>query len=265
MALMISEVDPDWQADTLAYVRRLPYRNAITLSNITQLRQRCDVLIAHRAGQVQGVISHYRDLPFPAVSFVTEPGEVLPHLLQALSERVPALHNGAAGVLPEQRALQLASYSEIESVAIEMQMVVEPETLRPQPHASVRRLDSQDGPALQALAAIGDLGAWSAESLLLGPAFGAFEGDQLVAMATTRFATPDVIEIGNVVTHPQFRRRGLAAACVSALTETCFRLASRVYLMVITENESAFALYRRLGFWPAERFAFVRFRLKKVA
>jgi predicted GNAT family acetyltransferase len=95
-----------------------------------------------------------------------------------------------------------------------------------------------------------------------GPAFGAFVADQLVAMASTRFATPDVIEIGNIVTHPDYRRRGLASGCTSALVAACFSLASRVYLMVMVNNGPAFESYRALGFWPAERFGFVRFRLR---
>ena len=89
----------------------------------------------------------------------------------------------------------------------------------------------------------------------------AFVDGRLAAMASTHFATTDVIEIGNIVTHPGYRRRGLASACTSALVESCFGLASRVYLMVLAENDAAFNAYRALGFWPSERFAFVHFRL----
>ena len=51
------------------------------------------------------------------------------------------------------------------------------------------------------------------------------------------------------------------AAPRSALAEACFGLAPRVYLMVMAENAGAFEAYRGLGFWPAERFVFARFRL----
>ena len=112
------------------------------------------------------------------------------------------------------------------------------------------------------LAALGGLTAWDPESLGNGPAFGAFADGRLAAMAATRFATPDVIEVGNIVTHPGYRRRGLASACTSALAQACFVLAPRVYLMVMAENEAAFGAYRSLGFWPAERFGFVQFRFR---
>jgi ribosomal protein S18 acetylase RimI-like enzyme len=195
--------------------------------------------------------------------FVVEPGGALPALLPALADRVSALRAALlTTVIPEQRVLQLAGCAEIESVDLEMQMVVEPETLRPRISGDIRRLRPDDLPAMGVLAALGGLMAWGPEALENGPAFGAFVDGDLVAMAATRFATPDVIEIGNIVTHPSYRRRGLASACTSALVQTCFRLASRVYLMVMIQNQLALDAYRALGFWPAERFGFVKFRLR---
>lgn len=262
MPLEIAELDASWQAATLAYLRRSPYRNALPLSNVTQLRPRCDVVIVHSGGAVQGVASHYRDLPFLGLTFVAELPEAMPLLLGALVERVPAL--GVAPlttVIPESRVRQLASCAVLDSVETEYQMVAEPETLRPSESPAVRRLRPEDLAAMGELAALGGLVAWRPEVLGHGPAFGAFDEERLVAMATTHFATPDVIEIGNIVTHPDYRRRGLASACTSALTQACFGLATRVYLMVMAENAAAFEAYRALGFWPAERYAFARFRL----
>ncbi|MBX0326459.1 GNAT family N-acetyltransferase [Oscillochloris sp. ZM17-4] len=263
MPIEIVDLDERWQPEALSYLRRSPYRNAIPLSNVTQLRSRCDVVVAHSNGFVQGVASHYRDLPFLGLVFVAEIGGALPALLTALRDRVPVLgESRLTTVLPEQRVRQLAACADIESVDLEMQMVVEPETLRPRTADDVRRLRPEDLPAMGELAALGELMAWGPEAMELGPAFGAFVDGQLAAMASIRFATPDVIEIGNIVTHPGYRRRGLASACTSALAQACFGLAPRVYLMVMLDNQSAFDIYRALGFWPAERFGFVQFRLR---
>lgn len=262
MKLTIADLDAGWQAAAVAYLRRWPYRNAIPLSNVTQLRQRCEVVLALSGDEVVGVASHYRDLPFPGLAFTADLDEALPPLLGALAERAPELRDASLGaVIPERRARQLAGAAAVESLELEYQMVVEPETLRPQPSPLVRRLRPEDLPAMGALATTGGLMAWRPEVLGHGPAYGAFAGDDLVAMAATHFATPDVIEIGNIVTHPAHRRRGLARACTSALAEACFGLAPRVYLMVMAENGGAFEAYRGLGFWPAERFVFARFRL----
>jgi ribosomal protein S18 acetylase RimI-like enzyme len=262
MELKISTLDESRQGAAVAYLRRWPYRNAIPLSNVTQLRQRCEVVIAESGDTVVGVASHYKDLPFPGLAFAVEFAEALGPLLSALAERSPELRGVSLGtVIPEQRARQLAGATAIESLEVEYQMVVEPETLRRKASSLVRRLRAEDLPAMARLAAVGELMAWRDEVLGHGPAYGAFADGELVAMATTHFATPDVIEIGNIVTHPGHRRRGLAQACASALVEACFGLAPRVYLMVMAENTSAIEAYRGLGFWPSERFVFARFRL----
>jgi ribosomal protein S18 acetylase RimI-like enzyme len=262
MTLAISDLDNVWQPHAVEYLRRAPYRNAIPLANVTQLRANCVVVVAHSRGLIQGVVSHYRELPFLAVTFVAELGDPLPTLLAALAERIPTLRTDTIStVVPEHRARQLSQYGKVESLELEWQMVVEPETLKPYDLPAVRRLQEADLPAMQALAQQVGIVTWRPATLANGPAIGAFADDQLVAMAATHFATTDVIEIGNVVTHPAYRRQGFARACVSTLARACFTLAPRVYLLVMDDNDNAFAAYRQLGFWPAERFAFVRFRL----
>jgi predicted GNAT family acetyltransferase len=82
-----------------------------------------------------------------------------------------------------------------------------------------------------------------------------------VAMAATHFATPDVVEIGHIATHPDYRRRGYASACTAALAQTAFKLSPRVFLMVLEQNQPALAAYKRLGFRSIERFYLMRFQL----
>ena len=260
--MRIEPLDDTNQPAALAYLRRLPYRNAMLLSNVTQLRRQCDVVVARGSDDVVGVATHYRALPFLNLIFAVEFGELLPPLLTAMGEAVPALRAGAiTGVMPALRAAQLVPYVELESIKEELQMVVEPETLRERAGDGVRRLVADDGPAMAELARLGPLTAYTDDLLDHGPAFGAFADGRLVAMAGTHFATPDVIEIGHVVTHPGYRRRGFAAQVTSAVARACFALAPRVYLMVISDNAPAVATYRALGFQPLERFAIMRYRL----
>ncbi len=262
MTLQVSELDDNWQAYAVAYLRRMPYRNAIPLAHITQLRQSCDVVVAHSRGLIQGIASHYRNLPFLGITFVAEQGSPLPALLTALAERVPAMQTDTIStVVPEHRVQQLQAHAHLDSVTIEWQMVVEPETLKPIERPEVRRLHEADLPAMGILARACGMVTWRPGVLANGPAFGAFVDEHLVAMAATHFATVDVIEIGNVATHPRYRQQGFSGACISALARAGFSLAPRIYLLVVIDHIHAIETYRRLGFWPSERFAFVRFRL----
>lgn len=258
----IAPLSPQNQAAALAYLRRAPYRNALPLSNASQLRARCDILVAESNGVVSGVASTYRDLPIANLTFAAESIMTLGDLLAALADRNPALRTATTwALLPEDRFRQLTRFAQVEGYETEYQMVVEPETLRAPDHPEARRLTADDLPALNELAVAAGLTVWHEHALELGPAFGCFAEGRLVAMAGTHFATPEIVEIGHIATHPDMRRRGYASACTAALTQAAFVLAPRVFLMVLEHNTAALATYKRLGFRAIDRFHLTRFRL----
>lgn len=256
----ICVLTPELLTPTFAYLRRSPYRNALLLSNISQLRQSCDVLVAQHHEEIVGVASTYRDLPTPNFIFAAAYPSVAQQLIENLVARNPQLRDRPVmALLPEDRFRQVRSFATLVDSEVEYQMGVEPDTLRVPDGPPARRLGQADLPAMSALAEAAGLTVWHESTLGLGPAFGCFEGERLVAMAATHFATPDVIEIGHVATHPDFRRRGYAKAATAALTQAAFALAPRVFLMVLEENLPARHTYRALGFQAIESFHLSRF------
>lgn len=244
----------------LAFLRASPYRNALPLSNVNQLREHCDVLVAMQGSRVVGVMSFYHDLPILNLTFAAKQREVAGALLHALAELQPRFRaDPFYALLPAQRFAWLSQYVAVEESEIEFQMVVEPEVLRMPGGRVARRLSDADVPAMTALAEAAGLSVWHAGALALGPAFGCFADGQLVAMAATHFATSEVVEIGHIATHPDYRRRGYASACTAALAAAAFALAPRVFLMVLEHNAPALAAYQRLGFRSMERFHLTRF------
>ncbi|MBC8162144.1 MAG: GNAT family N-acetyltransferase [Roseiflexaceae bacterium] len=245
----------------LAYLRRWPYRCALLASNLSQLRPRCDVLVAQRVGRIVGVASTYFDLPAPNLVFTAETGEIAAALIAALSTRNPGLlSQPTMALLPEPQFQQMQQLAALIDHELEYQMVVEPETLRVPTNHSARRLTQADLPTMSALAQAASLSVWHESALQFGPAFGCFVDQQLVSMAATHFATLEVIEIGHVATHPNQRGRGYAKAATAALAQAAFALAPRVYLMVLEQNTAARAAYRSLGFYSVERFHLARFQ-----
>lgn len=265
--MRIVPIGPEQQAAALAYLRASPYRNALPLSNITQLRAQCDALMAERAGRVVGVATTYHDLPIPNLTFAAERDDhTVGALLAALAERNPALRAPEAfALLPQDRYTQLGRHVHILGAQIEYQMAIEPETLRAPDGPPARRLGPADVPAMTALAAEAGLGVWHERTIQLGPAFGCFAGERLVAMAATHFATAEVVEIGHIATHPAFRRRGYASAATAALAKAAFGLAPRVFLMVLDDNTPALAAYKALGFRPIEAFHLTNFRFHSAS
>jgi len=262
--MRITPMTPDTQPTALAFLRTAPYRNALPLSNVAQLRARCDVLVAEQNGALVGIASTYHDLPIPNVTFAARHTDVVGALLHELADRNPQLwEQHTYALLPLDRRDQLARFAHIFEAPIEYQMAIEPETLIAHDHPQVRRLESAQIAEIDALAQAAGLSVWHSSALALGPAFGFFADRQLVAMAATHFATTDVIEIGHVATHPDYRRRGYASACVAALARAAFDLAPRVFLMVMADNAPALAAYKRLGIRTVERFYLTRFVLTR--
>jgi len=261
--VLIAALDPDNQSAVLAYLRATPYRNALLLSNVTQLRARCDVLVALDGARVLGVASTYHDLPLPNLTFAAQHPDIVGMLLHELADRNPQLwFEPSYALLPLDYRDHLGRYASILAAPIEYQMAAEPETFHGFEGRPAHRLTNDDAPDMDALARVCELTVWHRGALALGPAFGCFVDDRLVAMAATHFATVDVIEVGYVATHPNYRRQGYAMACLTALTKAAFRLAPRVFLMVMADNEPAQATYKRLGFRAIEQFCLTRFVLQ---
>jgi len=84
----------------------------------------------------------------------------------------------------------------------------------------------------------------------IGPYFGVFLGDELVAMAGVHVASRrfDVVAIGNVFTRRDHRGNGLANIVMLRLLEELRREYSWIGLNVETANLGAIRLYERLGF-----------------
>src|SRR3990172_467279 len=87
--------------------------------------------------------------------------------------------------------------------------------------------------------------------------YGIWEGPKLVSVAGTQLISEryGVAVVANVLTHPQYRNRGLATQCVSALTVALLDRVGIVALNVDPENAPAVRAYQRLGYQEACRLA----------
>ncbi|MCD6290508.1 MAG: GNAT family N-acetyltransferase [Anaerolineae bacterium] len=114
----------------------------------------------------------------------------------------------------------------------------------------IQRLGMEDISQLRGLYALGGGDAFALYELEQGVFFGGWVGDDLVAAAGTHLVAPTegVAAVGNVFTHPAYRRRGLAAAVTSAVTAELLAQGLEVGLNVAQANSAAVSLYWRLGY-----------------
>ena len=234
------------------------------------------------AGRLAGLALLYRRLDPPVLLTVGEAAAVAAILEQmALPEQV------YISARVEHLPLLLARYDfSADRVRPMLRMAVTAENFKPasrlvRPGPALRRLDSADVPAIQALIALGGPFASDAftpsqvdegvfvglsvlprtdspvsESVFVGlsvlprtdsPVSAA---SPLLAVAGTHLVAPSwsVAAVGNVYVHPAQRGRGYGALVSSAVTAELLQRGLLVVLNVDQNNPAAINLYRQLGF-----------------
>ncbi|MEV7600426.1 GNAT family N-acetyltransferase [Kitasatospora sp. NPDC089797] len=175
-----------------------------------------------------------------------------PALEELLGALRPFLPRRFTAGLPEGAELALApDYTAERRTPLLRMILPDAERLPTDLPYTAEPLDLSDLDGLRTLLAEAYPESWFDRRLLAGGGYvGIREAGRLVATAGVHVHSPDhrVAVLGNVVTHPDARGRGLARACVTAL---CHRLApttDHLGLHVRTDNAPAIRLYEQLGF-----------------
>ncbi len=81
-------------------------------------------------------------------------------------------------------------------------------------------------------------GNFTSGQIRKGVFYGIWEDDELIAVAGTHLVVPtyDIAYVGNVMTHPAYRNKGLAKICVSAVTAKLLEQCNEVVLNVEAYN-----------------------------
>ncbi|MEU4602188.1 GNAT family N-acetyltransferase [Kribbella sp. NPDC023972] len=109
-------------------------------------------------------------------------------------------------------------------------------------------LTPDDVPDMLALVALTDPGPFRSRTIELGTYLGIRRDGELIAMAGTRFALPDHIEISAVCTHPSYRGQGLASRLIRAVAAHIASTGRTPFLHTGGTNIRAIQLYESLGF-----------------
>ncbi len=119
------------------------------------------------------------------------------------------------------------------------------------PGANLIRLSAEHMPLLETLYSHGGGDAFRRRSLESGVFYGVLEQDRLVSVAGTHIVSENerIAALGNVMTHPAYRGRGLATAATYAVCEELLeRGIEMIGLSVSRSNEAAIRVYEKIGF-----------------
>jgi ribosomal protein S18 acetylase RimI-like enzyme len=207
------------------------------VADVTTLVDDCDLV--HSPAMT---VANCHRFSLPALAFAGTSSDLLANYAAFLAEPGEAylLVNEA------QREVVAEAFSVLETIP-EWQLVFQGDPLKLDP-GEAEPLRVEHLSAMQALAQNGDLPMLEKDPFASGPAFGIWDGHDLISMATTRLRIPGAVEIGNIVTHKAHRRKGYATAVTSALVQALCEEDVCVFLMSYQSNTAALRLYKRLGF-----------------
>lgn len=205
---------------------------------------------AEKDGELRAVVMVYNDLQ-PPIFFATGEARGIELILDR-AVRLPQISLS----LREEHVTIVEKFYRTERVPM-LKMALLPEDFRPVIGAPGRmplaltRLDIAHRPGLEELYAYGGGDAFRLRSLELGVFYGVFDGDRLVSVAGTHIVSDSerIAALGNVMTHPAYRGRGLATAATSAVCDELLnRGSAMIGLSVGRSNEAAIRVYEKIGF-----------------
>ncbi len=262
----IKQYGPENEDRVLSIIGQNPLENIILIADCTQLREWCDVRVLSDDEDIKAVFSVYKDLDFLAGAFWANDTGNLERIVRNFEED---LHSRDLILICTSEQLEiLKPLCDKFEPTKERQMVCDcTNDLSSWGDADPIPLTMEDADSLRELYRLSGTPAWTPSVMNLGPFYGVRDDEsQVIAVAGVHYVTPYGSEIGNVATHPDYKRKGLASNCVVAVTEALLEKTPRIFLHFFEENEPARRLYERMGFQYSDvdpiYFTKIRFKEK---
>jgi cyclic pyranopterin phosphate synthase len=199
------------------------------------------------------VLMLYTGLSMPAVLTCGAP-DAVEALLAGIGPQLPRRFYGH--VLAEHRRALSVSYDAPELRPMIRMGLRRDDRVRPAGTDGVELLTHRDTAAIMKLYRHYPDNFFEPAQLDTNLYFGIREGDELVSVAGVHVVTgrSDVGIIGNIVTHTEYRGRGLSTKCVGRLLDELFERVGHVALNVAVDNAPAIACYTKFGFAEHHQF-----------
>lgn len=202
-------------------------------------------------GSIRDLLLLYQGLSLPVGFLVADPSEDPDMFFQAALQTLPGrfhFHIVGEHMSSFRRVCEVSSCKNMRRMGLQRHDYkrVEPENLR-----LVERLGHRDTAAIMSLYQHYPDHFFEPYQLEAGLYFGVRDQNEiLVSIAGIHVVSKehDVAVIGNLVTHPTARGRGLATSCTRALLDELFERVSFVALNVQDDNQHAIKMYSNFGF-----------------
>jgi ribosomal protein S18 acetylase RimI-like enzyme len=104
--------------------------------------------------------------------------------------------------------------------------------------------------------------AWTPIQFKAGPYYCVKQEGKIVSAAGVHLVTPQIAQLGNIITDEAYRNRGFGTACTGTLAANLATEGRIISLFVRTDNAPAIHMYEKLGFSKTRDIMFLILRKK---
>lgn len=241
-----------------------PLSNILPLGDLyAPLFDVSEVYAAVENARIVGVSSVFHAFSLPTISIGVAHEQVKKALLEkalgTISRDFVTLISLDETSLYRERAKVLLSFTEHQMV------LTKPQSLE----ASVspaHKAAKKDLEALNRFYVEHESEAWNPIQFGVGPYYVVKQGNEIVSAAGIHILTPQIAQLGNVLTDRAHRRKGYSKACTTALVREVSSSNRIVSLFVRTDNAPAIRMYEQIGFEKHKiiEFLFMRKKPKSI-
>jgi RimJ/RimL family protein N-acetyltransferase len=250
-------VSTSLQRASRRFALRDPIANVLVLGDLySPLCRVSDIYCAVENHRIEGVCSVYHAFSTPSVVFSNAtPGTKQALLRQALNEVsadfISLCHPDDVNLFKEHATI-LHNHSEQQMVANP------PRQIKSKVEAVKVRKDELE--LLNSFYVEHHAEAWTPIQFETGPYYCIKHGDRIVSAAGVHIVTPQIAQLGNIVTDEAYRNRGFATACTSALAADLASKGRIISLFVRADNAAAIYIYKKLEFCEKREIVFLVMR-----
>ncbi len=242
------------------FLARDPESNILPLGDLySPLIGVSDVYSAVQRNQVAGVCAVYRAYSTPSIVFGTAPPEVKQALIKTA---LTSISNEFISLCrPDDVSLFEKCGATILHSHPEQQMIADPPEKIESDDINVEKVGKKELELLDDFYVEHDAEAWASIQFKAGPYYCVKHDGRIVSAAGVHLVTPQIAQLGNIVTDETYRNQGFATACTSALAAGLASKGRIISLFVRTENAPAIHMYEKLGFRKTREITFLAMRI----
>lgn len=239
-------ISPNLVRACRGFLGKDPVANILPLGDLYRpLFGLSDVYSAHENNRIVGVCSIYRALSKPSIAV----GGARPEVKQALvGKAIGEISNDFISLCDPSDINLFDAHATILQSRREQQMI----THRPEPvidsDVEVVKAGTNDLESLNSFYMRQHAEAWAPIQLEMGHYYCVKREGKIVSTAGVHIVTPQIAQLGNIITDEKWRGRGFATACTSTLAADLSSQGRIVSLFVRIDNAPAIHIYEKLGF-----------------